>query len=228
MDPQGGLVPTWSYSSLKSFEECAYRVFLSKVERHPEPSSPALDRGSAIHLLAEQYIKGELAEFPPELNKFTSDFEELRSGFADGTVECEEDWAFTIDWAPTDWFGDETWCRQKLDAFVRESDTSAIVIDFKTGKQNSVAHMGQAMQYAVGAFMRYPEIEYIETEFWYLDHGEKMKKNFSRERGMTFLPKIQERAIKMTSAIDFPPDPSKWKCKWCPHAQTETCKWAEV
>ncbi len=28
-----GLVPTWSYSTLKLYEECPYKVYISKVKR---------------------------------------------------------------------------------------------------------------------------------------------------------------------------------------------------
>ena len=44
-----GLVPAWSYSTLKTFEECPYRTYISKVRKIREPSGPAAERGSKIH-----------------------------------------------------------------------------------------------------------------------------------------------------------------------------------
>ena len=59
-----GLTPQWSFSALKVFEECPYRTYISRVKRIAEPSSPAADRGSAIHQEAEDYVSGKLGEMP--------------------------------------------------------------------------------------------------------------------------------------------------------------------
>lgn len=62
-----GLIPAWSHSTLKTFESCAYRSYIAKVKRIQEDFGPAAKRGSDIHKLAENYVKGELGEFPSEL-----------------------------------------------------------------------------------------------------------------------------------------------------------------
>jgi ATP-dependent helicase/DNAse subunit B len=80
-----GPVPTWSYSALKTFEECPYRTYIQRVKKIPEPPSPAADRGTAIHKLAEEFVKGEIGELPAELNKFEDEFHELRTLFANGS-----------------------------------------------------------------------------------------------------------------------------------------------
>ena len=61
-------------------------------------------------------------------------------------------------WEPTGWISPDTWARVKLDALVSETDTSARVIDYKTGKQfgNEIAHSQQALIYAIGTFFMYP------------------------------------------------------------------------
>ena len=130
-----GLVPAWSYSGLKTYESCAYRTYIAKVKKVWEEAGPAAERGSRIHGLAEQYVKGELGELPKELQKFASQFEELHKLFADGKVEVEGEWGFTLDWETTGWMEHNTWARVKLDVIVHETETSARVIDHKTGKK---------------------------------------------------------------------------------------------
>ena len=69
------------YRGLKTYESCAYRTYIAKVKRVYEEAGPAAERGSRIHGLAEQYVKGELGEMPKELQKFASQFEELKELF---------------------------------------------------------------------------------------------------------------------------------------------------
>jgi len=212
-----GLIPAWSHSTLKTFETCAYRSYIAKVRRISEDYGPAAARGSKIHELAEDYVQAKIAELPKELVKFTTEFKVLRELFAEAKVEVEGEWGFTIDWEPCGWLERETWGRIKLDAIVHETETSARVIDYKTGKMfgNEISHSQQALTYAIGSFFRYPDLQHVQTELWYLDHGEITKQAYTRDEAMIFMPKLHERAIVMTTATKFPPNPSNYNCKWC-------------
>jgi CRISPR/Cas system-associated exonuclease Cas4 (RecB family) len=212
-----GLIPAWSHSTLKTFETCAYRSYIAKVRRIQEDYGPAAARGSEIHGLAEDYVQAKIAELPKELAKFTEEFKTLRELFAKAKVEVEGEWGFTIDWEPCGWLERETWARIKLDAIVHETETSARVIDYKTGKMfgNEISHSQQALTYAIGSFFRYPDLQHVQTELWYLDHGETTRQAYTRDEAMIFMPKLHERAIVMTTATKFPPNPSSYSCKWC-------------
>ena len=145
-----GLIPAWSHSTLKTFETCAYRSYIAKVNRISEDYGPAAKRGSEIHEQAEHYVAGTLGEMPDTLNKFTKQFEHLRKLYNDSKVELEGEWGFTIEWEACHWMAKDVWARIKLDAIVHENDTSARVIDYKTGRQfgNEIAHGQQALTYA--------------------------------------------------------------------------------
>ena len=229
-DIELGLVPAWSYSALKTYESCAYRTYISKVKKVREDFGPAAARGTEIHQQAEDYVRGDLKELPDTLKKFQSQFEDMREGFINATVELEGEWGFTIDWEPCGWMEKGVWARVKLDAYVEETETSARVIDYKTGRQygNEIAHSQQALTYAIGSFLRYPDLEIAKTEMWYLDHGTTMEKTYTRDQALMFLPKLQERAIAMTTATKFPPNPSKNSCRWCSFGKGENpyCEWA--
>ena len=224
-----GPVATWSYSALKVFEECPYRTYISRVKKIPEPSSPAADRGSQIHDEAEQYVDGRIKEFPDSLKKFEKQFAELRAGYLEGTVELEGEWGFTIDWTPTGWLSNDTWARIKLDAYVKEDDTSARVIDYKTGKRfgNEIGHSQQCLLYAIAAFMRDPKLQFVQTELWYLDKAETATQSYTRNEAMQFMPSYHERGVKMTTETDFEPRPSSSACRWCSYRKGEfpECQW---
>lgn len=224
-----GPVSTWSYSALKTFEECPYRIFIQRVKKIPEPPSSAADRGTAIHKLAEEFIKGEIGELPPELAKFADDFHELRHLFSEAKVEVEGEWGFSIEWEAVGWMVPQTWARIKLDAIVHQDETSARVIDFKTGKKfgNEIHHSQQCLLYAIAAFFRFPLIELVQTELWYLDKRERTVRAFTRTEAMQFAPSFHRRGVIMTTCEDFAPTPSKDSCKWCPYSKGEhpECTW---
>jgi len=224
-----GLVPAWSYSGLKTFEACAYRTYIAKVKKVYEEAGPAAERGSRIHGLAEQYVKDELKEMPSELKKFASQFEKLHKLFAEGKVEVEGEWGFTLDWETCGWMEHNTWARVKLDVIVHETKTSARVIDHKTGKKfgNEIAHGQQALTYAIGTFFRYPMLEHVQTELWYLDKAETTIQAYTRDEAMVFAPGLHQRAVVMTTATEFPPNPGKDTCKWCPYKEGKDpiCEW---
>jgi RecB family exonuclease len=227
-DPQGGLVKSWSYSALKDFEECQYRIFLKRVDKREGKKNDKANRGTEIHALAEAYVKGE-GPLDPTLANFEHELTRLAELYKAGKVQVEEDWAFDVDWQPTGWFADNVWGRFKLDAYVQEDETSARVIDYKTGKKfgNEINHGGQAILYAVATFMRHPGLQFIQAEFYYLDlkTDNTLVKTFTRPHAMVFMPKLHERAVKLTSAREFKPKPSKMTCKWCEFR--ETCEWKE-
>ena len=230
VDIQLGDIPAWSYSALKTFESCAYRSYIAKVKRIQEDFGPAAARGTAIHEEAEKYVNGQLSELPESLRKFESKFEKLRQLFIDAKVELEGDWGFTRSWESCGWMDPDVWARIKLDAFVHEDETSARVIDYKTGKQigNEISHSQQALIYAIASFFRYPLLQFVKTEIWYIDHGTISEQTYTRDEAMVFMPKLHERAIAMTTAVEFPPNPSLYNCKWCSYGKglEPHCQWA--
>ena len=204
-----GLIPAWSYSTLKTYEGCPYRLYINKVKKIQEDYGEAAARGTLIHEEAEAYVKAELAELPDSLKKFSSQFSLLRDQYAESNVELEGEWGFTIDWEPCGWMDRNVWARVKLDAILH-------------------AHSQQGLVYAIATFFRYPELESLNTEFWYLDHGGTLEKVYTRAEAMMFMPKLQERALDLTTATRFRPNPSQYNCKWCSYGKGEhpVCEWS--
>tara|TARA_A100001391_G_scaffold161661_1_gene120566 strand:- start:786 stop:1547 length:762 start_codon:yes stop_codon:yes gene_type:complete len=216
-----GDVPQWSYSRLKNFEECPYKVFIDAVKKIKQPSGPAAERGTEIHDAGEQFVKGDTDLLRDEYSHFDQDMRLARDMYSEGKAEVEGEWGFTTDWKPTGWMDKDTWARIKLDLLMRPTETSARVVDYKTGKKigNELSHKQQGNLYAVGTFMRYPEIEYIEVEFWYLDQNDIMRSSFTRESALKFLPVWNRRALALTTATTWKPTPSPKACRFCSYGK---------
>jgi hypothetical protein len=222
------MIKQWSYSRLSTFERCPKQAQYKFIKKVKEPGSPAMDRGKDIHKLCENFIRGSLTETPTQLREFEDAFLVLQHMYLHGHVTCESDWAITKDWDKTGWFEDDTWGRAKVDAFVYEEGESkeARVIDFKTGRYegNQEAHREQCELYGAIALKRYPELESIQTEMWYLDHGKIDRYIYTPKTIEIKQAKIHKKAVNMTTATEFPANPSKFKCKWCFFGKEKMCK----
>lgn len=228
-----GSIPVWSFSSLKDYEQCPYRVYLAKIEKKPQKQSDAASRGEAMHQMAEDFVRADGGEVPSALAKFDMAFRELQQLHADGKVIMEENWGIRKDWSPCEWKDPDIWGRAKLDVFVRESESAAKIIDHKSGKKfgNELKHGDQGLSYALHAFHRYPGIDTFKVEFWYLDQAETLERLFTRRQLGVLLPRYHKRARDMTSAKTFPAKPNCNNCRWCAYGHgkfgTGDCEFAE-
>ena len=228
-------IKAWSFSRLSIFEQCAFRAKLAYVDKIPEPERPlpkgktehANDRGSRIHDAAEAYVRGN-ALMTDELHNFDAEFRKLNELFKQGRVQLEGEWAVDQSWEPTAWRSSDTWGRIKLDALVTLTPDHAVVIDYKTGRKygNEVSHAKQGQLYQLATFLRYPELQTIDVEFWYLDQDEITTTRYTRRQGERFFKYFDQQARAMTEAVEFPPKPNMYSCRWCPYGPKGTgdCK----
>jgi hypothetical protein len=222
-----------SFSRLQDFEKCKYMAKLKYIDYIPEPARPlpkgktehANVRGNRVHDAAELFVQGGV-ELIEELEKFSDEFHHLRDEYEAGRVKLEGEWAVDINWSPVAWKSHDAWARMKLDALhFSEDGKSAIVIDYNTGSKNGneVKQTEQGQVYQLATFLRFPEIEHITVEFWYTDQKEVMRQEYSRQQGTSYFAKYNDRFLAVTSAVDFPPNPNAFSCKWCPYLGNE-CK----
>jgi hypothetical protein len=115
-----------------------------------------------------------------------------------------------------------SWLRLKLDALLVFGN-HAIVIDYKSGKRfgNEIKHGEQLNLYQLVTFLRYPQIETVDAQLWYIDQNETTSRVFTRDQGMRFLDKWERTGTKITTCTDFKPNPNMFTCKWCPYGPWE-------
>lgn len=220
-------ITTASYTRLVDFESCPLKAKLKYADKIPDPNpSTAADRGTAIHLEAENFVKGT-HPLTANLKHFSEDITSLKQRYTEGKVSLEGEWGFNKEWEVTDWR--KAWFRIKADAVAAVTPTHVAVIDYKTGKKfgNEIKHGEQLQLYSLAAFLRNPYITEVTAELWYLDLDDLTSINISRQQALTkYLKNFDKRARMMTECKRFEPRPNTISCKWCPYKPTGTghCK----
>lgn len=224
---QSGLIKTWSFSALIKFLECEYQIFLKRVERRKgRPQSETANRGEELHKTIEDFIRGEGETLPSSIKNHRDQIIMLRMLYSKGIVSMEDEWGFTVNWESTGWKDKDLWGMMKLDVIVSEDKTSARIIDWKSGKKygNEGKHKRQGQLYAIGAFMKFPDLQFVNVEFRYIDLGTDniLESKFSREQAMRLFPQWNAKALSMTTATKFTPKPTKFNCMYCDFNQPDS------
>ena len=202
-------ISTWSYSRWKCWDQCPLKARFKFINKLVEPSSPALERGTQIHQMAQDFIEGKLKKLPAELKDFAKMIRKLKKIGA----TCELEWGFTKTWDPCAWMANDVWSRIKTDVIFTDSPGSRTVIDWKTGKIYD-DNEEQMELYALATFLREPDCDRVITVLAYLDQNEAKERVFFRA-GMDELRHEWERRVRpMLRDTIFPARPSH-KCRWC-------------
>lgn len=218
------MLTAWSFSRLSDYELCPAKARYKHILRIPEPSNSAMERGSAIHKLAERYIKGEGRALPIELGQFAALFKQLRAQYKKKlpmAMMVEDSWAFTRAWAQTrydDWTN--CWLRIKVDCARYLSVSELRIYDWKTGRmrpEKQVEYEQQLELYATGALTLFPHVKIVHPTLVYLDHGlqyPEPERTILRKQLPALQKKWESRTLKMFADTVFTPTPSA-SCRFC-------------
>lgn len=214
----------WSYSSLTTYETCPLKDKFRR-DKAPKPFNKYLTRGIAVHQLGEDYLNGKLKKVPTEYAQFAKPLAELKKAGAQAELEL----AFTRQWEPTEWFGDRTWFRCKLDVQHegpsqpdKKGDVGALlrVIDFKTGRPKEYPE--QERINVMAALLGEPEAVAATMEFWYLDQGvvlPKKPKLYVRKNMLSgAMKEYTIRAARMEAEKKFLPKKGS-HCSYCDYSR---------
>jgi len=136
------------------------------------------------------------------------------------SIETEKTWFFDADWLPIDGKEyDKIWLRVVIDLNVRLSPTEVLIIDHKSGKRynNEVKHSEQMLLYVLSTFMKYPEVELVTAELWYLDLNELVSITMTRHQALQLFRKFNNLGVRITSDTTYIAKPSLHSCRFCPY-----------
>lgn len=215
-------VTSWSFSRYTDYKSCPAKFKYKHIDKLKEPPNAAMERGTAVHKLAENYLKGVIRAVPTALKLMADQFKALK---AQKLKSVEEDWAFTASWGETrwdDWTG--CWLRVKVDASYIVPEHSALVpIDFKTGRpreDKNAEYEEQLELYSLGGLLKQPEIQVVSPRLWYVDHGvvhpdpEVREIEYTRDDVPALKKKWLARVKPMFNDRTFKPTPGD-ACRWC-------------
>jgi len=210
---------SWSFSRWRDFKKCpAYSSWKYLEKLSDGGTNAAMERGTQIHKLAEDHTNGKLKRLPKELGLFKEDFTRLRKYKA----QAEDSWTFDAAWGECAWNDwNNAWLRVKVDAFYTDPKTMTMyVIDHKTGSlrmQKEEEYRLQLELTTVAAFKRFPEIEQVASQLWYIDEGviyPEEAEPVGRDQEAKLTKVWEKHAAQMLNATSFPMKPND-ECRWC-------------
>ena len=211
-------ITSWSFSRYNVYQNCPKQAYFKFILKLKEPGSPAMERGTALHKLCEDYLlKG--GRIPKDVSQISATLKDLRKRKA----LAEANFTFRQDWTVTkwdDWNG--AWCRIKADALVPpviDSDDLVVDIkDFKTGKlkEGASEYMVQLDLYKMAGLIAYPTAKRAIASLEFIDHGKTVPSEDELLR--KDLPKMQKKWILMVKPMlndtTFKEKPGN-ACRWC-------------
>jgi PD-(D/E)XK nuclease superfamily len=206
---QNPLIERWSYSAWSLFKKCPFAFKCAYIDKLRGPPIKAMERGTLIHKLAENYLNGTIiGGVPYQLEKLKREFKALRKA----KPTCEKYWSMDITWKPKDY----GWCTAKVDAYVppTKQENVLVEVDHKTGGIYP-EHVDQGSLYGAIGFGYYPRVDEIEVEFFYVDKGEVETYKYTRPMLRYNVRYWLDQGKELMSTKKFLPTPSKEACcKW--------------
>lgn len=217
--PKPGRVTSWSPSKLTAYESCPAAVRYKYIDKLPEPPSPVLERGTAIHAAAEEYVTGRAKSLAPDLVAVKKLLATLRKDYRAKKVRVELELAFNREWRACHWLAKDVYVRFKLDVLHLLKDGAARVIDWKTGRFKPDGHDSQLSAYAVGALSS-GLAKRVSAQLVFTDGGQVVDSP-AGELSLDGLPAAQKawdkRAAPMLADTTFAPRPGN-SCRWCAYS----------
>ena len=170
-------IAPWSFSKIKSFEQCPKKFYHLKVAKdYKEPETEAMLYGTAVHLAAEEYVR-DGKPLPPEYMYIKAPIDALCA--KQGEKICELEMGLTADLEPCGFFDDNCWYRGIADLVIVDRENKlAWVIDYKTGKNTRYADKGQLELMALCVFKHFPEVETVRGGLLFVVCNELIKDTY--------------------------------------------------
>lgn len=209
---------TWSYSSLKTFEQCPKKYYHLKVVKDvKEDKSEAMSYGEEMHKAAEEFIK-ENKPIPKKFKTFQTLLQSVKNLPGDKHCELKLGIKKTDDgYAPCDFFAKDVWWRGIADLVSINGDT-AYSIDYKTGKSAKYADVKQLDAVAAALFVHFPQVRRIKSALLFVVSEEFIPKDHfvdQRDEYFAFFQPELERleAAQQTGVWNAVTGPL---CAYCP------------
>ena len=173
--------PAWSFSSLKSFEQCPKKYHHLKVLKdYKESQSQAMFYGNEFHKAAEDYVSEVVTELDPRFNYAQKLLDKLMK--MRGEKLCEHRMGITSNLEPCKFFAKDVWYRGIADLVIIDRETrTAKVFDYKTGKSAKYADKGQLELMALCIFKHFPEIEIVKSGLLFVVSNQLIKETYTHE-----------------------------------------------
>jgi len=207
--------PSWSYSSLTSFEQCPKRYFHVRVAKDvPDPPGEEAKWGQTVHKHLELRVKDQtplpqvLAHLEPMMAKILATPHD--------EIHAERQYCFNAYFKPVDWWSKDAWLRSVVDLELRKGD-KALLLDHKTGRRKP--DNDQLRLFAAVVLTRDKYLSKVTTGFLWLKDNTIDSETFTRDDVPTIWQDYLSRVARLGHAHEsgtWIPKPSGLCKAWCP------------
>jgi hypothetical protein len=213
----------WSYSSIKTFEQCPKKYYHLKVLKDVKDSgNEATIYGQEVHKACEDYIKDGV-EIPEKFAYVRKVVERIAKQEGEKHTEMKMGLKRVGDgYEPCKFLGKDVWWRGIADVVVINGST-AYSIDYKTSKNARYADTKQLDLVAGGLFVHFPQLDTIKSALIFVVSGDVIKKNHYREHMDKYLNTFEDSLDRLDNAEQN----AVWNavtgplCKFCPVVSCE-------
>ncbi len=213
---------TWSFSSLKTFQQCPKKYYHTKVAKDVvEGDTQATIYGKSAHTVAEEYIRDGVP-VPPAFAYMQATLDMLKA--IPGDRYCEFEMGLKEDLTPCGFNDPDRWWRGIADLLVINEELGlAHSVDYKTSKSARYADTKQLDLVATGIFAHFPKIKRVRSALIFVVSKEFVKAEHHAE----MVPKYIEGPRRDVARIEAALDNGVWNpkesalCRFCPVKQCE-------
>lgn len=210
----------WSFSALNTFITCGemYRRKYITKDTKDEDTEPKT-WGLTVHKAFEDRMSLGEKDAPLPLTLMDHEPYMKKIEAYGGIVMTEIQGALDRNLMPvSEWFSKEIWFRVIVDLLSVIRDTSALVVDYKTGKQK-IEHEKQTALFAIFAWHLFPNIDIVDTRLYYTQTMSELRKVYSRSQENAlwelFVPDLKQY-VQAFRTDTFQKRPSGLCRGWCP------------
>ncbi len=194
------MTPSWSYSSLKTFQQCPRKYYHLKVAKDivDRPHESAM-YGSAVHTAAEVHVRdGE--PIPAKFAYIAPTLEALMK--IEGEKHCEIKLGLTEDLEPCEFEDPKHWWHGIVDLLIVNEDTGvAHMVDYKTSKNARYADTKQLDYMAAAVFAKFPKIKVIKSALLFVVSNEFVKKRHLVENKADYIKSALPDLNRLKAAL---------------------------
>jgi hypothetical protein len=213
---------TWSFSSLKTFEQCPKKYYHTKVAKDVvEGDTQATIYGKSAHTVAEEYIRDGVP-VPPAFSYMQSTLDMLKA--IPGDRYCEFEMGLKEDLTPCKFNDPDRWWRGIADLLViNEEFGLAHSVDYKTSKSARYADTKQLDLVATGIFAHFPKIKRVKSALIFVVSKEFVKAEHTADNIEKYMEKPRQNVARIEAAMQngvWNPKESAL-CRFCAVKQCE-------
>lgn len=212
----------WSFSSLKTFQQCPRKYYHTKVAKDVrEPDTKATLYGKQMHTVAEEFIR-DGKPIPPAFDYLKPTLEMLAA--IPGDKYCEVKLGLTRSLQACDFDAPDVWWHGIADlVIINEEKGLAHSVDYKTSKSARYADVKQLDLVAAGIFAKFPQVKKIKSALVFVVSKEFVKADHIKENELHYISQAVPDINRIEAAIttDVWNAVSGPLCKFCAVKQCE-------